>query len=119
MCDLHISLRSTKPMYVPTVGLRKSLWYFIVRFPWDVECFKERSKGKAFRNYIPESTVQTLVVPTTILDLHGRILVWHLPDIFLTHRVVNPNSLRHNFVLKDRLGTGERCGKINEGLDGS
>jgi len=59
-----------------------------VRFTWDVECFIEHSMKLAFRNYIPKERPLALTTPTTVMDVHSRILIWHLPGVFLQYRIV-------------------------------
>ena len=82
------------------------LWYWSVHFltektEWDVTRFADRVKNVRPRADGDNSTEDTRLAkfftnphfgdvdePSTILDWHGRIMVWYLPGIFPPHRVV-------------------------------
>ena len=87
-------------------GYNFFLWYWSVYFltektKWDVTRFADRVKNVHPRADGDNSTEDTRLAkfftnphfgdvdePSTILDWHGRIMVWYLPGIFSPHRVV-------------------------------
>jgi hypothetical protein len=65
---------------------------------WDADRYADFVKGtniagtmsekeKNAANYFERTTLGKIHTPTTILDLHGKILLWYLPGI-LSPRVV-------------------------------
>jgi hypothetical protein len=73
-----------------------------VKTEWDVSRFADRvknskvdSSGKVsgtdanLNKYFKESSFGTLTEPTTILDQYGRVMVWALPGLFHSKRIVS------------------------------
>jgi hypothetical protein len=63
---------------------------------WDVERYADMAKNgveskqhEKLRKYFPVSPLGKISEPTTIVDNHGKILVWYLPDIVSPERVVS------------------------------
>jgi hypothetical protein len=82
-----------------------------VKTEWDVMRFAdrvknsrvtmdgERSKGDlSLPSYFPQACFGELEDPATILDAHGRIIVWHLPDILHVNRIVS--HALHTYLLR-------------------
>jgi hypothetical protein len=78
------------------------LTLFLVRTEWDVTRYAELAKvskvntdggiaeadGKMAK-YFQQAEFGNIELPATILDQHGRILAWHLPDIITKKRLVS------------------------------
>jgi hypothetical protein len=68
---------------------------------WDVTRLFDRVKNRRPRidadpaedadlgKYFVNPRLGHLDEPCIVKDLHGRILVWHLPDIYAQHRIVS------------------------------
>ena len=41
------------------------------------------------RNYFKQASFGDVIAPATVVDCHGRIIVWHLPGIISASRVVS------------------------------
>jgi hypothetical protein len=80
-----------------------------VQTEWDVTRFADRVKNTKVHEdreaeadlrlplYFPQAAFGKLTTPATILDMHGRVMVWALPGILNQKRLVN-NSM--HFCLK-------------------
>ena len=87
------------------------LTIFIVRTEWDVTRYAEHAKivkvnpdgnipeSVKMAKYFEQAHFGNIELPDTILDLHGRILAWHLPDILAKKRVVS--STEYHFIIYD------------------
>ena len=77
------------------------LTIFIVHTEWDVTRYAEHTKivkvnldgdileSVKMAKYFTQAQFGNIELPATILDLHGRILAWYLPDILSKKRVVS------------------------------
>ncbi|OAX34287.1 hypothetical protein K503DRAFT_785883 [Rhizopogon vinicolor AM-OR11-026] len=83
---------------------------------WDVEWYADMAKNgreskqhEKLRKYFLVSPLGKISVPTTIVDNHGKILVWYLPDI------MSPECIR----LQDPLVTSASYStkKVQDWLD--
>lgn len=74
-----------------------------VKLEWDADRYAQRVKGTTkpghtsqeemdLSKYFKAYQLGTIQKPTTIIDRHGKILLWYLPDIFQP-RVVRLTSL--------------------------
>jgi len=63
----------------------------LVSVDWDYDRFGE--SGTAKRDlpgkYFAEVHMGKITKPTTIVDRHGKFLMWYLPGLLLPHRVVS------------------------------
>ena len=87
------------------------LTIFIVRTEWDVTRYAEHTKivkvnpdgdipeSVKMAKYFTQAQFGNIELPATILDLHGHILAWHLPDILSKKRVVS--STEYHFIIYD------------------
>jgi hypothetical protein len=84
--------------------------------PWDADRFAEAAKDTIEKEgetsasnarlpkYFEQVHLGTLNEPATIIDIHGRILVWHLPGALLGRVVSQQIDLtvnRYSFVAGD------------------
>jgi len=72
---------------------------------WDVTCLADRVKNSrrldgdvsiedaSLAKYFKNPELGDFTLPATILDRHGRILVWYLPHIFSSCRVVRMSAI--------------------------
>jgi hypothetical protein len=82
----------------------------VVQTEWDVTRFADKVKNTRVREvgeaqadltlplYFRQANFGKLATPTTILDMHGRIMVWALPGILHPKRLVNTSM---SFCLKN------------------
>ena len=86
-----------------------SNFYNIGKTQWDAVRFADKAKNtkvtksrteaeadRSLRQHFHEAHFKDLTEPTTILDRHGKVIVWALPDI------LHPNHLvrsRHMHLL--------------------
>jgi hypothetical protein len=79
--------------------------YNVVQTKWDVTRFADKVKNTkvdpvkealedlALPMYFPQAEFGKLTNPATILDLHGKVMVWALPGVLHPKRIVR-NSTR-------------------------
>src|SRR5882757_841282 len=63
----------------------------------------ESKQHEKLRKYFFASPRGKISEPTTIVDNHGKILVWYLPNILSPERVVSPTQNILNFGLINHL----------------
>jgi hypothetical protein len=97
-------------LVIPFVFLFYSILFYgfayifnlLVYAEWDVERLAEKVKGynalsedavkvllEDLRKYFLLGTFGSQNEPCTVVDCHGRIVIWHLPDILWKPRLVN------------------------------
>ena len=85
--------------------------YPSVHVKWDFDRFAQSERKCRSGKFFAEIQLGRLTQPTTIVDIHGRILVWYLPGLLLPHLVVCPAG--YIFQLVDQksffLGRVEQC----------
>ena len=70
---------------------------------WDYDRFAESIKKRESGKYFADHPLGFITKPATLVDKHGKILMWYLPDLLLPPRVVCscPESLvLANFVVR-------------------
>jgi hypothetical protein len=56
---------------------------------WDYDRFAEASDTKrANPSFFEKVDMGEVTKPATVVDKHGKILIWYLPGLLLSHRVV-------------------------------
>jgi hypothetical protein len=86
-------------------SFNRSSLCFVVTVNWDVDRFTSKVNAGIFvdnerldnelvwlRKYFELPRLGRSDEPATIVDLHGRILVWYLPDILSIQRVVRSQN---------------------------
>lgn len=73
--------------------------------PWDYDRYADSERKRRSVQFFPKTSVGKITRPTTIVDLHGKILVWYLPSLLLPARVVGllPNSSDNSHSLQAQL----------------
>ncbi|KAI6096116.1 hypothetical protein EDD17DRAFT_1767742 [Pisolithus thermaeus] len=75
---------------------------------WDIDRFAESKRNVEDKTkYFPYPQWGHISDPATILDVHGRVVVWYLPGIMSPARVEHLNKI--HLPLKDSL---VKCSKI-------
>ncbi|KAI9455740.1 hypothetical protein HD554DRAFT_2331554 [Boletus coccyginus] len=72
-----------------------------IHVKWDFDRFAESERKHHSGKYFPEIHLDKLTQPTTIVDIHGRILAWYLPGLLLPYLVEELNSA--TIILKKAL----------------
>src|SRR5882724_3520078 len=96
-----------EPRYVLILRLIPiSLWsHWSVRVSFDVECYSEHIRNSQVKHhdqvskelehlskfYMPENG-GTHKEPMVVVDCHGQILLWYLPEVLSTARLVRVHS---------------------------
>jgi hypothetical protein len=100
-------------MQYPTLVIRfffmhfkSNLFYLLVQADWDIERLANKVKGYQpktdeavdaslddLRKYFNLTEFGSQNEPCTVVDRHGRIIVWHLPDIIWQPRLVSISVL--------------------------
>jgi hypothetical protein len=77
---------------------------------WDYERFAESDKKRESGKFFPEVHLGSVTEPMTLVDMHGKILMWYLPGLLLPHRVVRSTAPVQNplFLLTLLLGRVEQ-----------
>jgi hypothetical protein len=98
----------------------------IVVLPWDVERFVDKlrtmtvTSEEAFENemtrlagYFQKQNLGERKDPCTLVDRHGRILLWHMPNILTRDRLVIPktNSNPYQMITRFRIITTTQLSK--------
>jgi hypothetical protein len=61
----------------------------LVSTGWDYDRFSDSpGKREISGKYFADVPLGFIAKPTTVVDIHGKILMWYLPDLLLPHRVV-------------------------------
>jgi hypothetical protein len=68
---------------------------------WDFDRFIESGTKKESKKYFQSVNLGFITKPTTVVDVHGKILVWYLPGLLLPHRVVRHISCPKSAVFAD------------------
>lgn len=55
---------------------------------WDYERFADSSDKMQSETYFKKVNMGNVTEPTTVVDVHGKIFMWYLPGLLLSHRVV-------------------------------
>lgn len=91
-------------MFVELFISKGSMGYIVVQTKWDVTRFADRVKNTKVHGdrvaqadltlplYFQQAEFGDLVTPTTILDMHGKIMVWALPGILHPSRLVSNST---------------------------
>ena len=61
----------------------------VVSVKWDYDRFAESEKKRVSNQFFVKSHLGSFSNPATIVDMHGKILVWYLPGLLLPHQVVS------------------------------
>ncbi|KAI5985317.1 hypothetical protein EDC04DRAFT_2615419 [Pisolithus marmoratus] len=76
---------------------------------WDIDWFSEPTRNVIDKTkYFPHPQWGHISDPATVLDVHGRVLVWYLPGMIPPARVDHLNEI--HIPLKDSL---VQCSKTN------
>jgi hypothetical protein len=79
---------------------RGSIIYNVVQTEWDVTRFADKVKNTQVHEdqeaeadlrlpiYFRQANFGKLTTPTTILDIHGKVMVWALPGVLHPRRLV-------------------------------
>lgn len=62
---------------------------YLVQIPWDYDRYSEAVKEGRLDKYYEKVELGKLDKPTTLVDLHGKILVWYFPSLLVPLRVVS------------------------------
>jgi hypothetical protein len=71
--------------------------WFSVSVNWDYDRFSQ-SETKQSDKYFAKVEMGKITSPTTVVDVHGKILMWYLPDLLLSHRVVRSTDCVQNLL---------------------
>jgi hypothetical protein len=62
----------------------------LVSVNWDYDRFAESERKRCSSGkYFPEVHMGKIIKLTTVVDMHGKILMWYLPGLLLPQRVVS------------------------------
>jgi hypothetical protein len=82
----------------------------LVSVDWDYDRFAESSDTKRLSGkYFTDPSIGKIINPATVVDRHGKIIMWYLPGLLVPHRVVRSAAPVQNilFLLTLRLGRVE------------
>jgi hypothetical protein len=72
----------------------------IARLPaeleWDFDRYVKSKQKQKTEKYFTGANLGLIAKPTTVVDLHGKILMWYLPGLLLPHRVVRSTAPARN-----------------------
>lgn len=67
---------------------------------WDYDRFAESGQQKRESgNFFPPTNLGTVTKPATVVDIHGKIILWYLPSLLLPYRVVRSTTYPATLVL--------------------
>jgi hypothetical protein len=77
-----------------------------VSINWDYDRFVESSIKRSSGKFFEQAHLGRMTRPTTVLDMHGKILMWYLPGLLLPHRVVRSSAPVQNILFLLTLRSG-------------
>lgn len=82
---LHEDVTQGAPVYVKWDAERLADKANATRFPTEEAVTKDKKK---LENYFSFQSLGFQRDPCTLVDIHGRILIWHLPEVLRKWRLV-------------------------------
>lgn len=72
-----------------------------VSVDWDYNRFSESRKKRETGKFFAPANLGIITKPATVVDIHGKILLWYLPSLLLPYRVVCSTAHPETLVLAD------------------